>query len=191
MKGPLIILSGPSGCGKSTVTARLLKRSTRPLRQAISATTRARRAGEKEGVHYYFWDREQFDHEVAGGAFLEWAEVHGSFYGTLRREVEGAREQGIGVVLVIDVQGAAQVRQRCPDALSVFLRTSHWDELERRLRSRGTESEEKIRRRLENARRELERADEYDHQVVNDDLDAAVEELNDLIEAQYERASSR
>lgn len=181
MYGPLILLSGPSGCGKSTVTARLLARGDLPLRQTISATTRPPRPGEQDGVHYHFWDRERFRRAVAEGAFLEWAEVHGNCYGTLVSEVGPYRARGIGVLLVIDVQGAAQVRARCPDALSVFLRTSTWEELERRLRRRGSEDEAAVQLRLANARAELTRASEYDVQIINDDLDEAVAALHRVI----------
>ena len=180
-KGPLIILSGPSGCGKSTVTARLLARGDLPLRQSVSATTRPPRPGERDGVHYHFWARERFEREVAAGEFLEWAEVHGNYYGTPRREVGPFRERGVGVILVIDVQGAALVRARCPDAVSVFLETSRWEELERRLRARGADDEAAIRRRLDNARRELARAGEYDARVINDDLGEAVGQLHAVV----------
>src|SRR5437016_3689246 len=119
MRGPLIILSGPSGSGKSTVIARLLETVSWPLHLSVSATTRAPRPGEIDGVEYHFWRPEQFDKEVRAGAFLEWAEVHGNRYGTLRRDVERLRDQGKGVILDIDVQGAKQVGKQCPDAVSV------------------------------------------------------------------------
>src|SRR5262245_32854062 len=114
-KAPLIILSGPSGSGKSTVICGLLAPGDLRLRLSVSVTTRPPRPGERDGVHYYFWTRERFEAERAAGGFLEWAEVHGNCYGTLRREVEPYREQGWGVILDIDVQGAAQVRVQCPD----------------------------------------------------------------------------
>ncbi len=184
-KGPLLILSGPSGCGKSTVTRRLLERGDLPLRQTVSVTTRPPRTGEKDSVHYHFWPRERFEREVAAGAFLEWAEVHGNYYGTLRQEVEPYRAEGVGVLLVIDVQGAALVRAASPDAVSVFLRASCWEEYERRLRLRGTEDEATILRRLENARRELAHAAEYDYEVINDDLAHAVDELHAIAARQF------
>jgi len=120
--------------------------------------------------------------------FLEWAKVHDNYYGTLRKEVEPFRDRGTGVILVIDVQGAAQVRARCPDHLSIFMRTSAPDLLEERLRARGTEDEAAIQRRLTNARKELERAGEYQVQVVNDDLTLAVARLSELIEGEFRRA---
>lgn len=186
-KGPLIIVSGPSGCGKSTVIGRVLAQSDLPLRLSVSATTRGRRGKEVDGVHYHFWERDRFLREVEGGAFLEWAEVHGRLYGTLRAEVDPYRERGTGVVLDIDVQGAEQVRRSCPDHVSVFLRTSSPEVLERRLRMRGTETEEAILLRLGNARRELERAGEYQFQVINDDLEPAVAQLTEIIRNAFGR----
>jgi guanylate kinase len=184
--GPLIILSGASGSGKSTVLERLLETTDLPLRLSVSATTRPPRPGEQDGVHYHFWTREQFEAERASGAFLEWAEVHGRYYGTLRREVEPFRERGMGVLLDIDVQGAEQVRRSCPDAVLVFLQTASETDLEARLRKRGTESEESIRQRLANAQRELSRIGEYDYRVVNDDLDKAVAELKAIVRRHFE-----
>jgi guanylate kinase len=179
--GPLIILSGPSGSGKSTVLTRVLKESGLPLRVSVSATTRPPRPGERDGVAYHFWAREKFLDQVQAGAFLEWAEVHGQYYGTLRAEVGPYRERGIGVILDIDVQGAEKVRKLCPDNVSIFLRAPSPEVLEQRLRARGTEDDDAIARRLANARRELERIGEYDHVVVNDDLETAVAQIRELI----------
>ncbi len=181
-KGPLIILSGPSGSGKTTVTSRLLAVSGLPLRQSISATTRSPRNGERDGVEYYFLSLEEFQQKIAAGEFLEWATVICNFYGTPREPVERLRQQGIGVLLVIDVQGAAQVRKSRPDHVSIFLTTPSLEVLEKRLRDRNSEDEATIQRRLATARKELQRAGEYTHQVVNDDLDTTVRELQTLIE---------
>jgi guanylate kinase len=177
---PLIVVSGPSGSGKSTVIRGLLAEGGLPLRLSVSATTRARRPGERDGVDYHYWTPERFRDGVRTGAYLEWAEVHGRCYGTLRDEVDPSRARGVGVILDIDVQGAAQIRARYPDCCTVFLKAPSWPEYERRLRRRGTEDETAIARRLEAARCELERAGEYDHVIVNDDLATAVAELRRL-----------
>jgi guanylate kinase len=158
-----------------------------PARASVSATTRPPRPREVDGVHYHFWSRQQFMDELQRGGFLEWAEIVGNWYGTPELEVTPYLEHGTAVLLVIDVQGAAQVRQKRPGTMSIFLRTSTPQVLEARLRGRGTEDEATIQRRLANARRELVRAGEYDHQVVNDDLDAAVAQVRALIEAEYAR----
>jgi guanylate kinase len=188
-RAPLLIVSGPSGVGKSTVLDRVLAAEGPRLRLSVSATTRKPRAHEVDGRHYHFWTREQFEREVAADEFLEHAEVFGNYYGTLRLEVQPYREQGIGVVLDIDVQGAAQVRSRCPDAVSIFLRAPSLEVYEQRLRKRGTEAEAAIQRRLEGARRELDRAGEYHYQVINDNLETAVAEVRALVQRLFERNS--
>ncbi len=188
-KGPLIILSGPSGSGKSTLIRRLLEEGALPLRLSVSATTRLPRPGEIDGVHYYFWKRPRFEAQRDAGAFLEWAEVHGNLYGTLRSEVDDYRARGVGVLLDIDVQGAAQIRRLYPDCVSIFLRTSNEQEYERRLRKRHTEDEASIARRLETARRELARKGEFDHEVLNDDLETAAAEVRGLIAEAFLKGS--
>jgi guanylate kinase len=191
-KGPLIVVSGASGSGKSTVIALVLARAKQAgfrLRLSISATTRQPRAGELDGVHYYFWTRQRFEMARQAGAFLEWAEVHGCYYGTLRTEVEPNRNEGWGVILDVDVQGMEQVRVACPDLLTVFLRANSLATYEERLRKRGTEDEPAIRRRVAAAQRELDRAGEYDRQVVNEHLDEAVAELLAIIKRQFERGT--
>jgi guanylate kinase len=187
--GPLIILSGPSGSGKSTLLGRLLAKTDLPLHVSVSATTRLPRSGEVDGKHYYFWTRQRFEEAQRAGAFLEWAEVHGCLYGTLRSEVDAYRAQGSGVILDIDVQGAAQVRRLYPDSVSIFLRTSSLQTYEARLRHRGTENEEAIGRRLVAAARELAQAGEYDYQVINDDLSTAVAEVECIVRRQFERGN--
>lgn len=184
--GPLIVLSGPSGTGKSTLIRRLLEEAATPMRLSVSATTRQRRKTERDGVDYHYWTVERFRQEIAADAFLEWADVFGSYYGTLRCEVESFRQQGVGVILDIDVQGWRQICGKCEPA-SIFVRTSSLDVLEQRLRRRGSESEEAIQRRLRGAQAELACADQYDFQVVNDDLETAVAQLKAIIASLSQR----
>jgi guanylate kinase len=179
--GPLIIVAGPTGSGKSTLIRRALEMFGPRLRHSVSATTRDVRPGEVDGVHYHFWTRERFERGIADDEFLEFAIVHGKdYYGTPRSEVETHRAEGTGVILDVDVQGAEQLRRLYPDAFTVFV-TTPAGEYERRLRARGTESEDAIRRRLQTAARELARAGEFDRQLLNDDLDRAAAELCDAI----------
>jgi guanylate kinase len=187
---PLIIVSGPSGSGKSTVIARVLADGDLPLRLSVSATTRAPRPGEVDGVAYYFWTKERFEEELKNGAFLEWASVHGSYYGTLWSEVEPQRRAGKLVILDIDVQGAAQVRQRCADVVTVFLKSPSLEVDERRLRDRGTEDEASIQRRLAAAQRELASAGEYDYQIVNEDLEQTVQQFRAILKRYLKRDSN-
>jgi guanylate kinase len=187
-QGPLVILSGPSGSGKSTVVDRLLRATNLPLRKAVTATTRDPRAGETDGLSYHFWKPERFEQAKEAGELLEWAQVHGrDSYGTPRSEVDPFRKEGTGVILVIDVQGAEQIRKRYPgDHLSLFLTAGSLAEYERRLRARGTEDEETIQRRLKTAEGELARENEFMFTVVNDDLGSAVAELEGLIRLQFD-----
>jgi guanylate kinase len=166
---------------------RLLADPPGPLRLSISATTRPPRLSERDGVDYYFWSHERFDSQVAAGAFLEHAVVHGNNYGTLRSEVDPHRQAGIGVLLDIDVQGAEQVRRVVPDHISVFLRAPSLVEYERRLRQRATEDPSAIERRLNAARAELALAPTYSYQIVNEDLTTAIAELRAIVADQFAR----
>jgi len=188
--GPLIIVSGPAGSGKSTLIRRALGVFGPRLRHSVSATTRAPRPGEVDGTHYHFWTRERFESAIEAGEFLEWARVHEvDLYGTPRDEVGPFRARGIGVILDVDVQGAEQLRRTCPDAVSVFLVTPE-GAYEARLRARGTETEEAIRRRVQTARVELARANEFDYRLLNDDMDRAAAELCELIRRQFDPVST-
>lgn len=183
--GNLFVISGPSGAGKGTLVARLLQ-EVPDAWLSVSATTRSPRAGELDGVNYYFMSREEFERLIEQEGFLEWAEYSGNCYGTPYESVANATREGKQVILEIDVQGAFQVRQRIPDAHLVFIEPPSFEELEHRLRGRGTEDEETITRRLEAARVELSRKEEYDIQLVNDDLETAVEQLVAYVNKQAE-----
>jgi guanylate kinase len=178
----LIIISGPSGAGKSSVVRELLKCGL-PLRLSVSATTRAPRNGEQDGIHYHFLTKDEFARRRALGEFLECKEVfgRGDWYGTLHREVEAGARDGKWMVLEIDVEGAAAVLERRPDAMTIFIDPGSREELERRLRGRNTESEESIRRRLEVADRELAQAHRYQYRVTNDTVESAVQQICDIL----------
>ena len=179
----LVVLSGPSGVGKSTILRRLLERHPDRLRLSISATTRSPRPGEIHGTDYYFLSSEEFARRRAADEFLECCEVfgRGHWYGTPHSEVEPSLEAGTSVILEIDVEGTLAVVEKYPAALTIFLRPSASEELERRLRERATESEEAIGRRLEVARRELEQAGRYQHVIVNDTVAEAVEQISTIL----------
>src|SRR4051812_42501371 len=181
--GNLVVLSGPSGVGKSTVLRSLVSRFPDRLRLSISATTRTPRPGETDGVDYYFLTPDEFTRRRQAGEFLECCEVfgRGHWYGTLKSEVRPSPTDPKWVILDIDVDGAEKVRGQFPDVPTIFLRPGSEAELERRLRARGTESEEAISRRLEVARRELARANQYKYQVVNDTVDRAVQEIGEIL----------
>lgn len=184
----LFVVSGPSGVGKGTLVAALRERLS-SLGLTVSATTRSPRPGETDGISYYFLTDGEFERRVEEGDFLEWAWVHGHRYGTLKSEAERLLGQGRSVILEIDVQGGLQVREKLPDAVLVFIEPPSMDELERRLRGRGTESEADVERRLANAREEMRCADRYDVRIVNDDLDRAEQELEQVIESYETRRS--
>nr|WP_321499216.1 guanylate kinase [uncultured Dethiosulfovibrio sp.] len=179
-RGLLFVLSGPSGAGKGTVRKEVFRR-IEGLSFSISCTTRLPRHGERDGVDYRFISRESFLEMVDRGEFLEWAEVHGNLYGTLWHDVDKILDDGRDVVLEIDVQGALQVMNKCDDVVSIFLSPPSTEELERRLRARGSEDEDTIALRLKNALKEMEELDKYDHVVINDDLNGAVVEMERLV----------
>jgi guanylate kinase len=181
MAGNIFVISAPSGTGKTTIVKKLLN-DVPNLVLAVSYTTRFARPQEKDGVDYFFVDKVQFKEMVRSGGFIEWAEVHGQTYGTPKKEVEESLAKGLDVLLDIDTQGAAKVKQKYPDAVLVFLLPPSFDELERRLRSRGTNTEEDVEKRIENAREEYVRRHEYDYQVVNDELEEAFDEVVEIID---------
>ncbi|MCL4202147.1 MAG: guanylate kinase [Pirellulaceae bacterium] len=183
--GKLVIVSGPSGAGKSTVVWRLLEVCRLPLKLSVSATTRSPRPGEIDGREYHFLTVEEFLRRRDNDEFLESKEVfgRGDYYGTLRSETASGLSQGKWVILEIDVEGALAVLQQHPEAITIFLHPGSMDELERRLRLRGTESEASIQRRLEVARRELAMMDRYRYEVINDTVERAVREICDILQA--------
>jgi guanylate kinase len=181
-EGRLFIVSGPSGAGKGTLVKELLARVPRLL-LSVSATTRAPRPGEVEGVSYAFVSAECFDELVHTDGLLEWAEVHGNRYGTPREPVERALAQGADVVLEIDPQGAAQVKSRMPESVLIFITAPSLEELRRRLQERGSETDEQVERRLKTALEELRVAGSYDYVVENDDVRRATDALVRIVES--------
>lgn len=181
-KPMMLVLSGPSGVGKGTLGKRLIEEEGFGF--SISCTTRGPRPGERDGVDYLFIDREEFLRRREAGGFLETAAVHDEFYGTPRAPAEKAMAEGRDFLLDIDPQGGVQVMEKVPEAVSVFLLPPSWAELEHRLRGRGTETEEKIEKRLHNARREVQYLSRYDYCIVNDDLEKAWIELRGIVRAE-------
>jgi guanylate kinase len=181
-RGRLIVVAGPSGVGKGTVVRRLLDRDPHGSVYSVSVTTRAPREGEIDGTHYHFVTDEEFDRLIQAGELLEWAEIVGHRSGTPRRFVDDRLAEGRDVLLELDVKGAKQVRELMPDALLIFLLPPSFEELERRLRGRGSEPEDQLQARLETARWELQQEPWFDERVVNDDLDRAVSEVTAIIQ---------
>ncbi len=189
-KGKTFIICGPSGVGKGTVVSRLMEADP-TLYFSVSATTRAPRAGEADGVHYHFLTRERFQEWIDAGDFLEHAQFVGNFYGTPRRYVDEAMDQGRDVLLDIEIQGAEQIHQKRPEAVRIYIAPPSWEELERRLTGRGTEDTEKIRSRLARGREEFAAARDFDYLVINDTVDHAVAEIRAIMTAEHCRPAER
>ena len=179
--GQLIVLTGPSGVGKGTLVRSLLKEYGDQLFLSVSATTRSPREKEVDGVHYYFFSREQFEAAIENDELLEWAEFAGNYYGTPLKPIEERIAKGERILLEIELEGARQVAKVFPDALRIFVLPPSMAELERRLRSRGQDSDEAMNRRLERAKVEVEAASEFDITLVNDDLKVALDLLRSLL----------
>ena len=179
-KGKLIVFSGPSGSGKDTVLEKLLPKCE--ITKSISATTRDIRVGEKDGVDYYFVSREEFEKMIEEGQMLEYTQYVGNYYGTPKAPINKWLMEGKNVLLKIEVDGGAQIKEKMPECVSIFILPPSEEELERRLRGRGTDDEAATKKRLETAKLEMQCAKLYDYNVVNDDLDTAVEEIIAIIE---------
>lgn len=186
-KGRLFIISAPSGAGKTTLTREVLKRFD-TLSYSVSHTTRSPRAGEQSGRDYFFITLAEFEKNIAKGLWLEWARVHGNYYGTSRPFVEDCLRAGRSLLLDIDVQGARQIMASdlCP--VSIFIMPPSFEELTKRLKGRGTDSSEVIEKRLLNAKTEMAQKDLYQHVIINDDLDTAINELCRIFENEMGRA---
>ncbi len=182
-KGIIFVVSAPSGAGKTSLCRELVD-SFDDLRQSISFATRERRGEEVDGVDYHFVSPETFRDMIDRQQFAEWAEVHGNYYGTLLQTLEDAAENGVDLLLDIDCQGAAQIRKNFHRGVFIFILPPDYEELEKRLRQRGTETDDVIQRRLANARKEIPEAHWYDYLVVNDDLEAARERLMSIVIAE-------
>ena len=186
-KGLLIVVSGASGTGKGTVCSALLA-ATPTLGYSISATTRAPREGEVDGENYYFLTKEAFKQKIAEDGFLEYANVYGNYYGTPLGKILERRKKGQDVLLEIDTQGALDVMKKCPDGIFIFLLPPSLAELERRIRGRGTETEESITRRFGAAKKEIAIGKKYQYVVLNDEVNRAVERIQSIITAEHSRA---
>lgn len=189
-KGLLVVLSGPSGSGKSTVIKKLMENRGN-IHFSVSYTTRQPRTGEVDGVSYNFVDRTEFERMIENNEFLEYAEYSGNYYGTSLKAIEEKQSAGMDVMLDIEVQGAANVREKCPGAVLVFIVPPTYEELERRLRGRGTDAEDVIQKRLKRALEEIQEVGMYDYLVVNDVVDNAAKELDAIMTAAQARVADR
>ncbi len=182
MGGKILVISGPSGCGKSSLINEILK-SQKDIYFSLSSTTREIREGEKEGVNYHYITKERFEKEIEEGEFLEWANVHGNYYGTSLKPIYKAIDENKLVILDIDVQGHEIVKKKFKRILtSVFLTTPSKLELEKRLLHRGTDSKDTIKKRLHNAKKEMSRIKEYEYLLVNDDFDKTLDDFKAIIQ---------
>lgn len=189
-RGELIVLSGPSGVGKSTVIAELLS-NRRDIHFSVSFTTRQPRVGEEHGVNYYFVSREEFERMIEADELLEYAQYVENYYGTSLKVIEEKLQAGVDVLLDIEVQGAAKVREKCPEAVCIFIIPPSLEELSRRLRKRNTDSEDVIAQRLAKAREECRECTKYDYLVVNDNVMSAAQEILSILEAESCRVNKR
>jgi guanylate kinase len=181
-RGLLFVVSGPSGCGKGTILAEILKQGN--IYYSVSATTRQPRVGEIDGINYLFLAKDKFEELIKDDGMLEYAIYCDNYYGTPRKQVEDNLNEGKDVILEIEVQGAMKIREKCPDAVFVFILPPSIKELRRRLCKRGTEDEETVDKRINQAQNEIRQADKYDYILINGDLDKAVYDLKSIINAE-------
>lgn len=186
-KGLLIVISGPSGVGKGTVLKEFMNDPDLNLSYSVSMTTREKREGEVDGVNYYFVTKEEFQRAIDNGELLEWAEFVGNFYGTPLKAVNDLREQGKNVILEIEVEGCRQIREKCPEALTIYIIPPSMEELEKRIRGRKTEPEEVVQQRLAKAEKEMETIGEYKYVVCNDDVKLAADIIRVIIKRHMEK----
>jgi len=182
-KGLLVVLSAPSGTGKSTVARLLVQRNSR-LRLSVSATTRAPRKNEVEGKDYFYKTADEFKNMIENDEFVEWVEYCGNYYGTPKKYIEDSIENGFDVLLEIEVEGAARIKEKYPDCVLIFMLPPSFDELKKRIEGRGTEKPEVIENRLNQAKREIKCIDMYDYVVINDSVDNAINSVNIILQAE-------
>jgi len=182
--GQLIVISAPSGAGKDTVVKELMKRDGNNLWVSVSATSRAPREGEKEGVDYYYLSKEEFEKKIEEGFFIEYTNYAGNYYGTPKKYIKDKIDQGIDVILIIEIEGASNIKKLVPEAIFIFIMPPSLKELVRRLKNRGTETNEKIMKRFHEAYKEVNDVSKYNYVVVNDKLEEAVDKVESILKAE-------
>ena len=185
--GKLIVISAPSGSGKTTIAQEILNRNS-DLKFSVSATTRSKRVGEDEGKDYFFLTEEDFKRELEAGNFVEWEELYGDFYGTLKSQVDCALSGGQSMLFDVDVKGGLSIKRQYPDALLIFIRPPSLEALRARLMNRKTENPVTLQRRLDRVSMEMELGKKFDYEVVNDDLDTAIREVQSLVEQHFRKS---